>query len=197
MAKFPEVDPATLAQAIKTYVAARMNVPALQNGSAANYASVVYGWAEAITSIQNPTNLAFKENDDLLFAITQQSGGNGQGTLLFSTQSPLQVGQWVYLASSDTVAAADFNLAAKGPAIGVVTEVPSQDSALVQNIGSFVYPLQGFGFIPFTPDTVYYIGAAGSLVTTPSAPIGGYVQEVGYSKNTVQLVLNIQDPTLV
>jgi hypothetical protein len=93
---------------------------------------------------------------------------------------------------------ADFSAVATGPAVGVVVANPTQTTVLVQNLGSFLYTqAMGYGFIPLTPDTVYYIGSSGNLTTSPSAPPGGYQQEIGYAKNTLQLVLNIQDPTLV
>lgn len=194
---FPEIDPQTLAQAIRTYITARMNVSAVQGGNSANYNEVLLGWAEAIAAAQNPSNAYFEENDQVLFGLLQQQGGNS-GSLLFTAGVPLTIGQWVYQVSSDTVALADYSSLATGPAVGVVVGNPTQNTVLVQNLGSVLYTVQqAFGFLPLTPDVPYYIGAAGNITTSPNPPGGGYTQEIGYAKNTLQFVLNLQELTAV
>jgi len=199
MAQFPEVDPETLTQAIRTFLAARMNVPALANGGAPNSIEVIRGWAEGITSAQNPSNAYFNQNDQVLFGLVQQQGGGGVGSLLFNAAAPgFEIGQFVYQVSNDTVDLADFSLAATGPSVGVIVALPTKTTVLVQNLGSFSYNgSMTFPFLPFVPDTIYYIGSAGNITSSPTAPSGGYNQEIGYAKNTLQLVLNIQDPVLV
>ncbi len=197
MPQFPEVDPETLLQALKTYITARQNVKALANGSSANYLEVMRGWAEAITATQNPSNAWFQENLDTLYSLLQQSGAGAPGTLLFNAASPLFIGQWVYQVSSDTVDLADSSSISTGPAIGVVVSNPTQSTVAVQNIGSFLYTPQQFPFLPFTPDTTYYVGSLGLITDNPNPQSGGYLQEIGYAKNTLQFVLNIQEPTLI
>lgn len=199
MAQFPEVDPATLVQALRQYITARQNVSALTNGGSANYLEVVRGWADALTATQNPSNAYFQQSISVLFDMIQQGGG-GSGTtgiILFSSATPLTVGQWVYQVSSDTVDLADFSLASTGPAVGVVVGNPSINTVLVQNLGTYVYSPGDFPFLPMLPDTAYYIGAGGELTSNPNPPPGGYHQEIGYAKNTYQIVLNVQEPTLV
>lgn len=199
MAQFPEVDPDTLLQALRTYITARQNVGALANGGSANYLEVLRGFADAVAGTQNPSNAFFKQEDELLFSLLQQQGGGSStGSLLFSiNNSPLLIGQWVYQVSTDTVDLADFSLASAGPVVGVVVALPTEDTVLVQNTGAFAYTPQSFPFLPLTPDTLYYIGSSGALTSTPNAPAGGYTQEIGYAKNTTQVVLNLRAPILV
>jgi len=200
MPQFPEVDPDTLTQSVRNHITARMNVPALANGGSPNFLEVLRGWAEGITAAQNPSNAYFEQNDQNLYALVQQQqgGGGGPGLLAFNAAVPLQIGQIVYQISNDTVAPADFASISTGPAIGIVYSLFNQSSVLVQNLGSFAFNLNmGFGFLPLVPDTVYYVGPAGTITNTPSAPSGGYNQELGYAKNTLQLVFNIQEATLV
>jgi hypothetical protein len=196
MPQFPEVDPETLLQALRMYVTQRQNVSALQNGQA-NYLEVMRGWAEAIAATQNPSNAWFQENLNILYELVQGQGGGTSGTLLFNTLSPLQIGQWVYQVSSDTVDLADSTSISTGPAVGVVISAPTKSTVSVLNLGSYLYVPASFPFIPFTPDSTYYIGSAGMITASPNPPSGGYLQEIGYAKNTLQLVLNIQEPTLI
>lgn len=194
--QFPEVDPETLTQSILTSLAARMNVSALQAGAAPNYAEVIRGWAEGIAAAQNPSNSYFQQNDDALFSLLQQGVGGDSGSLLFTAAVPLLVGQWVYQVSADTVGLADFSSPSTGPVVGVVVGIPSESTVLVQNLGSYLYTAQqSFQFLPLVPDTIYYLGSSGSITSVASPPPGGFLQKVGYAKNTLQFVLNIQDPT--
>jgi hypothetical protein len=187
--QFPEVDPETLTQAIRTSLAARMNVRALQAGAAPNYMEVIRGWAEGLTAAQNPSNAYFQQNETDLF------NGQGGGSLLFTASEPMSVGQWVYQVSSDTVGLADRSDTETGPSVGVVVSTPSPSTVLVQTLGSYLYDAQSsLPFVPLTPDAIYYIGAAGNLTILTNAPEGGYIQEVGYAKNSLQFVLNIQVP---
>lgn len=198
MPQFPQIDSATLAQAIKTFVTARQNVNALANGASLNYDEVVRGWADALTAVTNPSLGYFESNDQTLFnLIGQQSGPSSTPTLLFNTLGPVAVGQWVYQVSNDTVSLADFGVAALGPVVGVVTSIPTATTARVQTIGSFVYTVS-LPFLPLIPDTLYYAGASGSIISlSPNPPAGGYVQEIGFAKSPTELVLNLQERTLV
>lgn len=198
MPQFPEIDPETLAQAIRTYLASRMNVNALQNGAAPNSIEVIRGWADAIAAVQNPSNSYFHQNDQTLFSLIQQLGLGSPGNLLFTAGVALQPGQFVYQSANDTVALADFSSASLGPAVGVVVGNPSPTTVLVQNLNSFTYSVSmAFGFLPLTPDTLYYVGSGGGITSSPTAPSGGYNQVVGYAKTTYQLVLNLGEPVLV
>lgn len=196
---FPQINPETLAQAIKTYVAARQNVSALGNGGSANYSEVVRGWAEAITSVTNPSLAQFEANDKFLFNQNQNQNPQNVGvvTYLFNLIGSAEVGEWVYQVSSDNVSVSESATAAYGPAIGVVTEKPSGSTVRVQTVGNFLYANLPLNFLPLIPDSIYYIGPAGSIVPVPTPSAGGYVQEIGFSKSTHELVLNIQARILV
>lgn len=193
MPQFPEIDPETLYQAIRTFVTARMN--SSPNGGT-NYLSVVQGWADALAATQNPSNSFFNQNEQELFDLVAQVGGGED--LTFNTSAPISIGQFVYQLSNDTVALADNSSLSSGPAIGVVSAVVSPTSVRVKNVGYLNYNANmGFSFFPLTPDTIYYAGASGEITATPSAPSGGFNQVVGYAKTTTQFVLGIQAPIAV
>lgn len=195
---FPQIDPETLAQAVKNHVAARQNVNALANGGSANYGEVIRGWAEALAGVTNPSLAYFEANDQVLFNQNQnQNPQSGVVTYLFNTVGPVEIGEWVYQVSSDTISVADAAVAAYGPAIGVVTQKPTGSTARVQTVGNFLYNNLPLNFLPLIPDSIYYIGAAGAIVSVPVPSSGGYVQEIGFSKSVNELVLNIQERTLV
>lgn len=195
---FPQINPETLAQAIKTRVAATQNVNALSNGASANYSEVIRGWAEALTSVANPSLAYFENNDQVLFLQTQnQNPQPGVLTYLFNTLGSVSVGQWVYQVSADTVAVSDCTSTAYGPAVGVITQIVSGSTARVQTVGNFLYDNLYLPFLPLIPDSSYYIGAAGAIVAVPAPYSGGYIQEIGFAKSATELVLNIQEHTLV
>lgn len=197
MPQFPAIDPLTLAQAIKNFLRQRQNVSAINNGGSADYGTVVDAWAEALTSVQNPSYDYIEQNIQTLYSLIQ-GGPSSIPTLLFNSASPLTAGQWVYQVSSDTVDAVDFSSLSFGPAIGVVVSSPTVSTVSVQNIGSFLYNIgMGFPFLPLTPDSLYYVGAGGEITSSPSPLPGGFVQEIGYAKTQFELVLNIQEPTTV
>lgn len=196
--QFPQIDPATLAQAIKTFVTQRQNVPALSNGGSVDYNAVVDGWAEALTTVSNPTVEYFDNNQASLYSLVGQQQQSSVPTLLFNTVSPLSIGQWVYQVSSDTVDAANFNNIANGPSIGIVVATPTASTVSVQNVGSFLYNANmGFPYLPLTPDTTYYISSGGEITASPNPGAGGFVQEIGYAKTSFEFVLNVQEPILV
>lgn len=195
---FPQIDPETLTQAVKNHVAARQNVNALANGGSANYGEVIRGWAEALVGVTNPSLAYFEANDQALFNQNQnQNPQQGVVTYVFNTIGPVQIGEWVYQVSADTVSVADAATAAYGPAIGVVTQKPTGSTARVQTVGNFIYAGLPLSFLPLIPDSIYYIGASGAIVAVPVPSSGGYVQEIGFSKSTTELVLNIQERILV
>lgn len=201
MADFPEVDPETLAQAIKTAIINRQNVSALSALGRPNSLEVIRGIADGITAASNPSYQSLKETDDsLLSLITSQGQGDPvTATLLFQVQGVLTVGQWAVQVGDDLVAVADASTFANGPVVGVVTELPSQGFARVQNTGSFLYTLGQLAFLPMAPDSIYYLSSSvpGDLDLSPDPPAGGFVQEVGYAKTDLQFVLNIQEPIQV
>jgi hypothetical protein len=198
MPQFPEVDPNTLAEAIKSNLRSQMNIPALQNGGSANYNMVVQAWADALTATQNPSNAYFNSQINTIYGQLGQQGAAVTPTLLFNTSGTINVGEWVYISGNDTVSVASNASYATGPVVGVVTSLPSPTTARVQNVGSFVYTENlGMSFIPLIPDTVYYIGTAGQLTTNPTPPSGGYVQELGYAKSAYEFVITIQEPVQV
>lgn len=198
MPQFPEVDPDTLAEAIKSNLRSQMNVPAIQNGGVDSN-RVVRAWADAMTAGQNPSNAYFNSQINALYG--QQGGqqpGAGSSTMLFNVSGTVNVGEWVYLSSSNTVALASNTSLATGPVIGVVASMTSLTTALVQYFGPFMYTDSlGLGFIPMTPDTIYYIGSAGDLTDNPTPPPGGYVQELGYAKNAYEFVISLKGPVQV
>jgi len=197
---FPQVNSETLTQAIKTFVTARQNVSALANGASLNYDEVVRGWADAIAAIHNPSLAYFDAQEQLLFSLVgnQNQQQSGIPTLLFNTLGPVAIGQWVYQVSTDTVSVADFSSISTGPAVGVVSSLPTPTTARVQTVANFVYGVLPLPFLPLVPDTLYYIGSAGGILSAvPNPPSGGYVQEIGFAKSATELVLNIQEPTVV
>lgn len=202
MPQFPEFDPETLAQAIKTFVLARNNNrTAVSQLSRPDYFDVVRGWAEALGFLQNPSFAYLDNNDQTLFNLIGQGGGQTQTpSLLFNIQGALSVGQWAVQVSDDTVAAADATTFANGPVVGVVIDVPSTGIARIQNTGSYTYPATaGFSFLPMTADEVYYASpvAVGDITLTPTPPSGGFMQEVGYAKTPYQFIIAIQEPVEV
>jgi len=191
-------DPLTLQQAILLFVRARQNVPILDTG--ANYSEVIMGWAEAIGAVQNPINSTFSTNDTALFnAVGGQGGGSTSvPSLLFDISGAVSVGTFVYQNGSNAASPADSSFAASGPVLGVAIELPTTTTVKVQNVGSYTFDTSStLPFLPLTPDTVYYAGAAGAITANPSPPSGGYVQEIGYAKTPYELVLNLQEITLV
>lgn len=200
MPDFPEIDPETLAQAIKTGIINRQNVSALDNVGGSDSFAVVQGIADGLTLAVNPSFANQKTNDDQLFQLAAQDPQVVVPTLLFKISGALIVGDWVYQISDDTVARVDASALASGPAIGVVTELPSQGFARIQNTGGYAYDAQGSqSFLPMTPDSLYYVSAtvAGELELSPNPPQGGFLQEVGYAKTAYQLVVQIQEPIQV
>ena len=200
MVDFPEVDPETLAQAIKAGIINRQNVSALDSLGSPDGFSVVQGIADGIAAASNPSYKSLKDSDDILFANQQGQGqGGAAATLLFQVQGVLTVGQWAVQVGDDLIAVADASSFANGPVVGVVTELPSQGFARIQNTGSYLYAQGQSSFLPMTPDSVYYLSATvpGDLSLSPNPPSGGFIQEVGYAKTDLQLVLNIQEPTKV
>lgn len=195
-------DPITLQQSIINHVRAQQAAPSIDTG--ADYSAVVMGWAEALGELQNPLNSSFYTNDQALFGLVGQGGG-GSGavstpTLLFNIVGVVSVGSWVYQNGSDAVSIVDSSTVSTGPALGVVVELPTATTARVQNVGSFIYDSanpSGFGFLPMTPDTVYYARVGGEITDSPTPPAGGFIQEIGYSKTSYELVLNIQEPIFV
>ena len=198
MPQFPLLDQDALAQALKTFITQRQNVPALSSGGSTDYTVVVNAWAEALTTVQNPT-IAYQEaNINALYTLVAQQQSSGSGTLLFNAGSPLLVGQWVYLISVDTVDAVDSTNSASGPAIGVVVSLPTASTVSVRNFGSFLYNSgMSYPFVPLVPDTIYYAGTSGNITASPNPGSGGFVQELGYAKTAYEFVLNIQEPILV
>lgn len=202
MADFPEVDPETLAQAIKTSIRTRMNVSALAVLGRPDSFEIIRGVADGLAAAQNPSFKSLKATDDTLLALSSQGLVQAApviATLLFQVEGVLTVGQWAVQVSDDLIAVADASTFANGPVVGVVTELPSQGFARVQNTGSFLYTLGQSSFLPMTPDSIYYVSetVAGDLTLSPDPDQGGFVQEVGYAKTDFQLVLNIQEPTEV
>jgi hypothetical protein len=195
---FPEFDAETLAQAIKTSIINRMNVSALTSLSRPDTFEIIRGIADGLVVAQNPSISSLKATDDALLAIVSQQQGGSQvvPTLLFSVQGVIAVGQWAVQVSDDTIAISDASSFASGPVIGVVTDLPTQGFARVQNSGSFLYTQGSAAFLPMTPDSIYYASATvpGELSLSPNPPSGGFVQEIGYAKTDLQLVLNIQEP---
>lgn len=198
MADFPEVDPETLAQAIKTSIINRQNVSALSALGRPDGFEVIRGVADGVTAASNPSYQSLKETDDTLLALTSQ-GAPVISSLLFQVQGVLTVGQWAVQVGDDLIAVADASTFVDGPVVGVVTELPSQGFARVQNTGSFLYTLGQLSFLPLIPDSIYYVSATvpGDLALSPNPPTGGFIQEVGYAKTDLQLVLNIQEPIQV
>lgn len=200
MPQFPEFDPETLVQAIKTFVPANQNRTALSNLNRPDYCDVIRGWAEAIASVQNPSNAYFDNNDDTLFSLIQGQGQASTPSLLFNVQGSISVGQWAVQVSDDTIAIADASTFADGPVVGVVIELPSQGIARIQNTGSYTYSANDtFAFLPMTPDATYYASEAvnGEITLSPNPPSGGFIQEVGYAKTAFQFIIAIQEPTEV
>lgn len=199
--QFPNVDPATLAQLIRTYVRSRQNVSAVSTGSSADYGQVVNGWADAIAAGFNPSLSSFKNTDDALIAAIsqlQQQQQSGIPTLLFFSSGPMAVGNVVYQVSSDTVALADNSSITTGPAVGIVTSIPGPGQARVQNISQYTFNLNlPYPFLPLVPDTTYYVGISGNITATPTPGPGGYLQEIGYAKTTSEFVLHIEEETEV
>jgi len=193
-------DPLTLQQAIIANVRARQDVPILETG--ANYSEVVLAWSEAFGTVQNAVNSELYANTDALANIISDLGGAGSGsvsapTLLFDIIGPVVVGSLVYQNGNNAVSLVDSTSAALGPAIGIVVELPTASTARVQDVGSVIYVAGSFPFLPLVPDSTYYVGTGGEITLAPNPSPGGYIQEIGYSKTDLELVLNIQELTLV
>jgi hypothetical protein len=188
MATFPEVDPADLTQSIKTYTSSRQDINCLANGATANSINLFRGVSDAITTTQNTSNSYFESS--LQSEVSTNS-------ILFFTSTTLLVGQWVYQVSPDIVALASSASSATGPAIGVVMSLPTPSTVLVQIYGSFQYTPAQYQYIPMTADVSYYLGQNGMITSAPNPGAGGFIQKVGYSKNTEQFIVDIGDVTLV
>lgn len=192
-------DPLALQQSIIAHVRARQNVPIRETG--ANYSEVIMGWAEAIGAVQNPINSTFSANDTALFNALGNQGSGGSTSvpaLLFDISGAVSVGTFVYQNGDNAASPSDSSLASAGPVLGVAIELPTATTVRVQNVGSYVFDSAStLPFLPMIPDTVYYADVAGGITSAPNPTSGGYIQEVGYAKTQYELVLNIQEVTLV
>lgn len=112
------------------------------------------------------------------------------GVTYFNCPSSIQVGDFVYLESADTIGLASADSIDTMPCIGAVFTKPTDTTATVQYVGD-VENLTGL-----VPDTTYYISPVpGETITNvlPEAPAGGTVvlQRVGSARNETTLILSL------
>lgn len=96
-------------------------------------------------------------------------------------------------ATNDEVARADNGSITTGPALGVVSAIPGPGVATVVFAGEVA------GFVGLVAGTIYYVGSAGALTTTPPSPPGTpgeYVQQVGIAKNATTLAVGLRQHTV-
>lgn len=91
----------------------------------------------------------------------------------------------VYVTVAGVVARADASAVGTSPTIGLASALPAPGIVTVRYAGQ----LAGFGGL--VPGSVYYLGAAGGLLTTPVDLPGYVVQRVGVAATATILVLNV------
>jgi len=102
------------------------------------------------------------------------------------------VGDLIYATGFPFVAGlADNSALATTPAMGVVIAKPAAFSAAVAYMGEVP------GFFGLSIGSVYYMGLAGAITTTPPAVIGDVVQEVGVAIAASVLLFNPGPTTVV
>lgn len=196
-----------LAQQMSDNVSQNQDVIAITRLSRPSSNDLYSGIASAISS-QTTQPLSYLEStdqglQDQIDNINNQQGG-GQtptptpGGLTFSISGPVTVGYWVFQSSDNTVSLSDSSTAASGPILGVVTDVAG-GIATVLDIGLYTYAATDtHPFLPLIPDQKYYAHTvAGSITLSPNPPSGGFVQEIGYAKTSLEFVVSVQEPILV
>lgn len=105
----------------------------------------------------------------------------------YDCPSTVAVRDVVYLSGAGTVDKARADSAATMPAIGVVLSKPSSTTCVVKAMDSVD------GFTGLTADTLQYVSptTAGALTETAPTTAGQLVQQVGFSRNTTTLVVQL------
>lgn len=107
---------------------------------------------------------------------------NTVSTNVYTCPSGTAINQLVYISAADTVALADNTSPGSAfPAIGFVAAKPTTTTCIVTWVGE----LGGFGGL--VPGSVYFLGNAGGITTTPSSPACN--QRVGIARNATTMYL--------
>lgn len=96
----------------------------------------------------------------------------------------------VYQTGSDSVDQAKADVVATMPAVGIVLSKPSATTCIISRSG--IVP----SFVGLSVDNYYYVSptTAGAITTTPPNTSGHVVQQVGYSKTSTDLVVELGRP---
>lgn len=104
---------------------------------------------------------------------------------LFSCPSTVQPGDPVYQTGADAVDKADASDSGKMPCAGIVESKPSTTSCYIVSAGKVENSSWGLD-----PGKTYFVGVSGVVLASglPTTP-GSIIQEIGYAKNTQELMV--------